>query len=200
MPTNEPDPSDSDLMLKMACGDESALEELISRYGGRVRAFVRQKYEVSIGSEGVDAVVNGAFMKAWKCAEAYDESKGTVRSWLLRIAQSEAIDLVNDKPEYKLELDGQEPEYDPAAQADNDVSPVQAELLRMFDKAVQSLPRMQRRIIEADLAAGERADDDWLARELGTTVNSVRVSRVKALASIKTHLEKEPTAKAALGK
>lgn len=63
-------------------------------------------------------------------------------------------------------------------------------LVADLNSVIEKLPRVQKAIILADLAAGERADDEHLAASLGNTVNSIRVSRNKARKRIGEELTK----------
>lgn len=66
----------------------------------------------------------------------------------------------------------------------------QARLLRDFDDVIDHLPHLQRVITRADLAVGGAADSVRLAAILGTSVNSIRVSRNKARHRIRSEMLK----------
>jgi len=83
--------SDSQLVSRMAAGEDGALGDLYDRYGRTVYALV-----LAIVREPADAeeVVVDAFGQAWRSAADYDAARGSVGAWLATIARSRALDMV----------------------------------------------------------------------------------------------------------
>lgn len=77
------------LVTALASGDESALREIISRYGGTVRQLCRR---ICFDETVVNELVSEVFYELWRRADSFDPSRGTVRSFLLTMARSRAID------------------------------------------------------------------------------------------------------------
>jgi RNA polymerase sigma-70 factor (ECF subfamily) len=89
-PPNSPVP-DSQLVSRMAAGEDAALGDLYDRYGRTVYALA-----LAIVREPADAeeVVVDAFGQAWRSAVSFDAARGSVGAWLATIARTRALDTV----------------------------------------------------------------------------------------------------------
>lgn len=87
---NAPVP-DSQLVSRMAAGEDAALGDLYDRYGRTVYALA-----LAIVREPADAeeVVVDAFGQAWRSAASFDAARGSVGAWLATIARTRALDTV----------------------------------------------------------------------------------------------------------
>ena len=87
---NSPVP-DSQLVSRMAAGEDAALGDLYDRYGRTVYALA-----LAIVREPADAeeVVVDAFGQAWRSAASFDAARGSVGAWLATIARTRALDTV----------------------------------------------------------------------------------------------------------
>ena len=87
---NSPVP-DSQLVSRMAAGEDAALGDLYDRYGRTVYALA-----LAIVREPADAeeVVVDAFGQAWRRAASFDAARGSVGAWLATIARTRALDTV----------------------------------------------------------------------------------------------------------
>ena len=77
-----PDPSDADILLRLAGGESGALGELYDRYNQRVRGFV---VRATSDAEDVDDLVHSTFLTAAKIAGRYD-GRLSCLPWLMGIA------------------------------------------------------------------------------------------------------------------
>ena len=77
------------LVQALAHGDEAALREVISRYGGLVRQICRR---ICFDETVVNELVSEVFWEMWRRADSFDPNRGTVRTYLLTMARSRAID------------------------------------------------------------------------------------------------------------
>lgn len=80
---------DAALVAALAAGDESVLREIISRHGGIVRQICRR---ICFDETEVNELVSEVFFELWRRADSFDPDRGTVRSFLLTMARSRAID------------------------------------------------------------------------------------------------------------
>ena len=110
---------DAALMRRAQEGDDAAFEALVARYAPAVERLARR----IVGDAAAD-VAQQAFLSAWLGRASYDPCKGTVGSWLCRIAQHRAIDLLRAERRHTLVGPGHEelvelvcPEPGPAEQA-----------------------------------------------------------------------------------
>lgn len=90
---NSPVP-DSQLVSRMAAGEDAALGDLYDRYGRTVYALA-----LAIVREPADAeeVVVDAFGQAWRSAASFDAARGSVGAWLATIARTRALDSVRSR-------------------------------------------------------------------------------------------------------
>jgi RNA polymerase sigma-70 factor (ECF subfamily) len=84
-------PSDAQLMERLredATGE--ALRALYRTYAGELLGFALN----SLGERGAaEEIVQEVFTRAWRHAERYDASRGSVRTWLYQIARHAIIDM-----------------------------------------------------------------------------------------------------------
>jgi len=186
--------TDSNIALTMAMGDQEGLRLLLERYGGRIRAFLVKYYSGSLQEGELNEAFNTAIYNVWRFADRYEESKGSLPSWCIRIAQNSARSIIRREAGYRLKNLEYDAMYDPAGDPPGDEvveAAEQADDRRVEDlyKAVEALPALQKAIIKADLAAGGPADAERLAEIHGTTKNSIYVSRSKARETLKRQAE-----------
>lgn len=87
----EEDGRDLELYRRLKTGDGAAFEELYSAYS-------RISYGLAMRVLGQDAiaqeVVHDAFMALWRAPEAFDPSRGSLRTFLLSLTHHRAVDAV----------------------------------------------------------------------------------------------------------
>lgn len=74
-------------LLKIS--DSNTIAELYNTYGPALYGIVLR---IVYSKEVAQQVIQDTFVKAWRSAANYDESKGRVFTWLLNIARNTAID------------------------------------------------------------------------------------------------------------
>lgn len=79
------------LLLAVQRGDQEAMGRLYDQYAAALYGVV---LKVVGGTEQAEEVLQDTFLKIWRAANTYDESKGRVFTWMLNIARNTAIDLV----------------------------------------------------------------------------------------------------------
>jgi len=186
--------TDADIALRMAMGDQGGLRLLLERYGGRIKAFLVKYYRGNLQGGELDEAFNVAIFNVWRFADRYDESKGSLPSWCIRIAQRAAQSVIRRESSYRSKNLEYDANYDPAGDPP-DEEVVAAEdrsddpRIEALHKAIAELPPLQRAIIQADLAADGLADAGRLAAIHGTSKNSIYVSRSKARETLKRQVE-----------
>lgn len=192
MADHEAKVGDSDIALMMAMQDREGLRLLIERYGGRLKAFLFKRFRSVLQEGELAEALNVAFYNIWRFADRYDESKGSLPSWCIRIAQRAAQSIIRRESGYRsknLEYDAM---YDPAGDPpDEGAAEDHDDNLRIdaLHKAIAGLPPLQKAIIQADLAADGLADAGRLAEIHGTSKNSIYVSRAKARETLRKQVE-----------
>lgn len=88
--------SDSVLLQRLKQGDHKALEIIYDRYSASLLGIIIR----IVKSEDIaKEVLQESFIKIWKNAKSYDESKGRFFTWASRIAKNTALNYINLKSE-----------------------------------------------------------------------------------------------------
>lgn len=80
---------DTELISRVARGQNAALGKLYDRHAGLLLAVLRRV----LGDEPeAEDVLHEVFLEVWQHAADYDESRGSVRAWLVMRARSRGLD------------------------------------------------------------------------------------------------------------
>ncbi|MBL7132886.1 MAG: sigma-70 family RNA polymerase sigma factor [Phycisphaerae bacterium] len=187
--------TDIDIVLMMMEQDEEGLRLLLQRYGGRLKGFLVKNYAGVLQPGELEEALNTAVFNIWRFADRYDEGKGLLASWCIRIAQRAAQSIIRREFGYRGKNLEYDPSYDPAGDPP-DAREIESRdrsddpRLKILHEAIEALPPLQKAIIQADLAAGGGlADAGRLAAIHGTTKNVIYVSRSKAREALRRHTE-----------
>jgi RNA polymerase sigma-70 factor (ECF subfamily) len=166
--------NDTELVARVAQGDEQAFLTLYDRYAARVHALTfRSLGEAMLAEEATQ----DTFLKLWSRARLYLNERGSLLMWLLTIARRTALD--------RLRLEGRRPtlsdskEPDDAWQFIADVETLSDESRwRSLYFAVQSLQPEYRQVIELAYYQGMSQTDmaEVLGWPLGTVKTRVRTA------------------------
>lgn len=168
------DLNESELVARVARGDEQAFLTLYDRYAARVHALtLRILGEDMLAEEATQ----DTFLKLWSRARLYINERGSLLLWLLTIARRTALD--------RLRLEGRRPtlsdshEPDDAWQfiADKETLSDEARWRSLYF-AVQSLQLEYRQVIELAYYQGMSQSEiaDVLGWPLGTVKTRVRTA------------------------
>ncbi|HUV65832.1 MAG TPA: sigma-70 family RNA polymerase sigma factor [Sedimentisphaerales bacterium] len=131
------DPSDADLMARLAKGDVSPIGDLAHRHQGRV-------LELAFRTLGhwdlAEDVAQETFLRVYRAAKTY-QPQARFTTWLYRIVVNLCLDEQRRRARTALPLEAVAPEGLPASQANPAEKKEFAELVRA---AVQELPNRQR--------------------------------------------------------
>jgi RNA polymerase sigma-70 factor (ECF subfamily) len=174
-----PAPSDEQLLGRFAAGERAALEELFRRY--RLPAY-RVAYRL-LGHEAdaLDAVQE-AFVKALTHLQSF-QGRSTFKTWLMRVVSNAALDLGRQRGRRELvTLEGAPAEGNggpPSAVVDPARGLEQADLRRLLQQALQSLPEAQRRtfVLHADGGLSYREVAEVLGISIGTVMSRLYYAR-----------------------
>ena len=176
---NAPVP-DSQLVSRMAVGEDAALGDLYDRYGRTVYALA-----LAIVREPADAeeVVVDAFGQAWRSAASFDAARGSVGAWLATIARTRALDTVRARgrrarAHERAALLSDEGVAAPIAAAGSDPSRAveRGEARRLVSLALAALSGPQRIAIELAYFEGLSQSEiaERLSEPLGTIKTRIR--------------------------
>jgi RNA polymerase sigma factor (sigma-70 family) len=182
--------TDAEIAILMMERDEEGLRLLFRKHGPKVKGWLKQRYRHVLAELETDEALNVAAYKCWKSADSYDERRGSLGGWFLRIAQNAAIDILRQETRQRLKSIEYDPGDDSAGSESGepdtpDGGPKDSPLREDFRAVVEELPALQKAIIKADLAANGVASAGRLAEIHGTSLNSIYVSRNKARDAIK---------------
>ena len=95
------DPSDKELIARIARQDQRAIEALFARYQVRVFRFILRR----VRSEAVaEELTNEVFLEVWRNAARF-EGRSSLSSWMLGIAHNKAISSLRKRTEDELDED-----------------------------------------------------------------------------------------------
>ena len=165
------DPSDRELVTRLAGRDEEALRLLHRRYASLVFTVASRVVDAPAAEE----VVQDVFMTIWRKPESYDPEKGALASWLRRVARNAALNVRRRDSGAAREDAGAELQVDDALPADEALwSAHRRSVLRA---AVDALPAAQRDALS--LAYFDELTQEQVAAALripvGTTKTRIRL-------------------------
>lgn len=86
------------LILEIRSGSETAFMEFYDRYANALNSailsYVRNK-------DTAEDILQETFVKVWKNIQFYDESKGSVFTWMMQIARNASIDVLRKQQKMK---------------------------------------------------------------------------------------------------
>jgi RNA polymerase sigma-70 factor (ECF subfamily) len=90
--------TDAELAARMMDRDETALREVIRRYGGIVNGMARR---VLADATLAEEVAQDAFVAIWRRPGSFDPERGSLKAFLTSVARNKAIDLVRREESLK---------------------------------------------------------------------------------------------------
>ena len=105
--TDLPEARDRDLMERVRRGDEEAFRGLFHRYAPMARALAQR---VVRQPHLAEEIVQEAFLAVWKDPTAYDDERGSVKSWLMGMVHHRAVDLVRREEAHRRRAEAAIPE------------------------------------------------------------------------------------------
>ena len=169
-PTELRDLADEDIMQLVRRGDAAAFEVVYERHANAAFSLAYRM----CGSRGAaEDVVQEAFLSLWRSGARYDRMRGSVRTWLLGIVHTRAIDslrrsVVHDRR--RASDEGIEERFEARERTDVEVARLdEAQEIRV---ALQGLPPEQSRVIELAYFGGFTQSE--IASMLDTPIGTVK--------------------------
>lgn len=189
-------PEDLALVVPILDRSEAGLRAVILLFGPRVKGYLRKHYRDVLDGDELQEAFCRTFEKVWRYAARFDDRKGTLAAWILRIARNCARTILTRERKHNEKALEYDPQYDPADDrsvvevSDESSGAEQRQRMKDLDAIIDALPNLQRAIVRADLAAGGTADSQRLADLHGSTKNSIEASRSKARSKIRDEMLK----------
>jgi RNA polymerase sigma-70 factor (ECF subfamily) len=174
--------SDDELLARFAAGHRGALDELFCRY--RVLAYRVAHRLLGHEADALDAVQDG-FVKALTHLDGF-EGRSSFKTWLLRVVSNAALDLGRQRGRRDiLSLDGppgdDTDQRQPLVVEDPALGLERADLRRLLDQALATLPEAQRQtfVLHADAGLTYREVAEALGISIGTVMSRLFYARKK---------------------
>jgi len=176
-----PNDDDATLVRAMANGDRDALAKLYDRYSPVLLAVATR---ILGERREAEDLIHDVFLEVWRQAADYDDSRGTVRAWILVRLRSRAIDrrksagatrVVSIETERVLderESSGEDPQ----------LAPDRAKLRRIL----ATLPEDQRTVLELGYFEGLSSSE--IATRIDAPIGTVKSRVAAALAKLRAGL------------
>ncbi len=88
---------DASLLARIGRGDGEAFETFYKRHATGVAQALRSWFQFR---EDLSDVLQEVFLQVWMRAGSYDAARGPVRTWLLIVARSRALDLLRSQQRF----------------------------------------------------------------------------------------------------
>ncbi|MFE9256751.1 sigma-70 family RNA polymerase sigma factor [Streptomyces sp. NPDC006879] len=157
MAKNAPPRWDRRMQQRLARGEAAALGELYDRFASLVHHLA---YRVLGDEEAADRVTREVFGYIWENPDAYDAKQGSMRSWVARLTQRQAVARLRQLAAGEGSLEELEQRVRTASAA------------ARADYIVTSMPAPLRAALE--LAYFQRRDYRQAAADLGVTEDEAR--------------------------
>ncbi len=144
--------ADEELMQLVADGDAGAFEVVFDRHCGPAFSLA---YRMCGRRAMAEDVVQEAFLSLWRTGARYDRTRGSVRSWVLRVVHNRAVDAFRSgagKAGRDVSDDGIAERM--AAPDRTDAQVTRRDEAREVRAALAGLPAEQRKVIELAYFSG----------------------------------------------
>ena len=174
-------PTDGQLLVRIAGGDRDAFEELYARYQRTVLGLALRR--ITDRGRAEDAVQD-VFVAVWRSARTYDPARGAGTPWLYAVARNAITDGLRRTPE---------PAGEPVDQPSGDPGPAEeaesAWTSWRVHRALETLPEHERPVIE--LAYWGGLSQSEIAAHLDIPLGTVKTRTRSALARLANVLDEE---------
>jgi RNA polymerase sigma-70 factor (ECF subfamily) len=175
------EPTDEDLLARVADGDRDAFGDLYKRYARAVLGLAMRR----LGDRGsAEDAAQEAFASVWRAARTYRRDRGPVAPWLYAVARNAIADRGRarvDPPAEALDTPSDEPGPDDQAE--------QSWLAWRVHRALEAVPESERTVLE--LAYWRGLSQSEIATELGIPLGTVKTRTRAGLARLADELEGE---------
>jgi RNA polymerase sigma-70 factor (ECF subfamily) len=171
--------ADEDLMTLVDAKDSDAFAVIYDRHGGAAYSLA---YRIVGKQSAAEDVVQEALLSIWRSRLRYDQTRGSVRTWILGIVHNRAVDglrrsAVHDRR--REPLDVVEERFE--ARERTDVEVARREEARSVRGALETLPAEQRQTIELAYFGGftQTQIAELLEEPVGTVKGRMRLGLEK---------------------
>jgi RNA polymerase sigma factor (sigma-70 family) len=178
---------DLDLHDRLLAGDRGAFDELYRRYASQAYGLA---YRVTRQQNLAQDVVHDAFLALWRAPEAFDRSRGSLRTFLLSMVHHRGVDLVRREQRLRARTE-KAANLEPPADEDPADEVAEAGYLAVRRKEVREalteLPDAQRQVLE--MAYFDGKTQVQIAEELQIPLGTVKTRTLAAMRKLRVALE-----------
>jgi RNA polymerase sigma-70 factor (ECF subfamily) len=179
---NLSDLTDAELVSRVAFGTAEALEVLYERYSRVVLSFA---FRILGDRAGAEELLQEVFLRTWRQAANFSQSKGSFVTWLLSITHNMAIDEIRKRNRRPIRANTDDPMLMLANMRDTDTPVYERAVLNSVREeigtALGQLPVAQRTAIEMAYFQGltQREIAEQVGEPLGTIKTRMRLGMRK---------------------
>lgn len=164
--SSDPDPRERAAIDEVKSGQTAAYDYLVTKY---MRRVVSIAWGLTRNAHDAEDLSQEAFVKAFQSIGRF-QSGEPFGPWIYRIVTNLALDAIKHRKRFRQE---ELSDAEPAARRDDaDLPAMSTELATRIDRAIESLPEMQR--IVARLHLVEHFEHPDIAAMMGLTEGTVR--------------------------
>jgi RNA polymerase sigma-70 factor, ECF subfamily len=177
----------TNLLIKIAQGDRTALSQLYDRYSRTIYAIAWK----SLNSvEDCEEVVLDVFAQVWRIAERYDVERGSAEQWLFTLARCRILDRLRKRQRLNKVSDAILADTDsksPPSSADPIEAAELSERRGQVLAALAQIPPAQRSVIE--LAYYQGLTHTEIATQTGLSLGTVKTRLRLGLSKLRVAIE-----------
>lgn len=176
------------LLLEVRQGNQAAFARLYDRYAPLVFSLAQRIVKETAEAEDV---LQEIFLSIWTKASLFDETKGSVYTWIVTIARRKAIDRLRSKERVnrseRLEADVVTTLPDAAYMANPLNATIGGEYEQMMRDALATLSTEQRTVIEMSYYEGYTQEQ--ISRRLNVPLGTVKTRMRQGLIRLRENLQ-----------
>ncbi len=174
------DPLESQAIAAVKGGDRASYDYLVRKYTRRVISIA---WGIVRNAADAEDLAQEAFVKAFQSIERFRGGE-PFGPWIYRIVTNLALDVIKHRTKFR---DEEITEAEPAGRRDSaELGAVSSEIASRIDRAIESLPEMQR--VVARLFLVEEFEHPEIARMIGLSEGTVRSHLSLARAKLREQL------------
>jgi RNA polymerase sigma factor (sigma-70 family) len=180
---------DRELVLGIRRRDEEAFRGLFGRYAPSAKSLAMR---VVRQSNLAEEIVQEAFMALWRNPAAYDDQRGSVKSWLMGMVHHRAVDLVRREESYRRRAEKTAHQVIDleSDHADDVIEQIGLpEERRRVRAALDELPEAQREILERMYFDG--MSQSQIAESTGLPLGTVKSRTLLGMRRLRVSLSQE---------
>ena len=165
---------------------------LTAQYGGLVYSITRRRLQGCLRKEDIEECVSDVFFELYRCRDKIDLSKGSLKTFLLTIAERQAIKYYERKTDKfdKISLQEQlEKGEEPLSDHNVEQQTIQKEESRLLIEAIKGLGEPTASIVIQKYYYGMTAKE--IGQRAGLSKNAVEKRLKRGLEKLKTVLQSE---------